>query len=289
MKRWFAAAALLLLLVGIAPQAALADESSRLDTAQAADVPALPSATRIGPLLFISQTLNNCGPASVAEVLDFFGLHRTQAQVAQVLRPDLPAYGMSLYGVPFYAETVGMSATEAVGGTDTLLKALISNGIPVIVSDLVSKTENIRHFRPIDGYDDAAGYFIGSDPYLGPNHKISYADFDDLWKISNNRWVIVYPPDKQPLVDTVLAQYWNRSAALQDGLQRAQQRVATQPNLPWSWLELADMQIDAGNLADAGTNLQAGMARGVPFEGHWLQLKLQRAAANPRTAQAAPS
>jgi len=261
-------------------------DANNAPSAPPSSAPALPPAQRIGPLLFISQTLNNCGPASVAEVLDFFGIHKTQAQVAQVLRPSLPVYGMSLYGVPFYAESVGMSSLEAVGGTDLLLKALIANGIPVIVSDLVSKSENIRHFRPIDGYDDAAGYFIGSDPYLGPNHKISYDDFDDLWKISNNRWVILYPPEKQPLVDSVLSQYWDRSAALQAGLQHAQERIATQPNMPWSWLELADMQIDAGDLTDAAANIQKGTSIGVPFEGHWLQMKLDRAQANASQALA---
>ncbi len=152
-------------------------------------------AKRLGPLVFISQTLNNCGPASVAEVLDYFGVHKTQAQVASVLRPTLPDYGMSLYGVPFYAESVGMKTLGGVGASDDLLKVLISNGIPVIVSDLVSPQERIRHFRPIDGYDDAQGYFIGSDPYLGPNHKITYAEFDEIWKVSQNQFIAVFPPD----------------------------------------------------------------------------------------------
>ncbi|HLY67324.1 MAG TPA: C39 family peptidase, partial [Chloroflexota bacterium] len=117
-------------------------------TAQPTAAP-LPPAKRIGPLTFISQTLNNCGPASVAEDLDYWGIQRTQAQVASVLRPDLPLYGMSLYGVPFYATSVGLSSFESMGGTQQLIKAFVANGIPVIVSDLVSQQEHIRHFRPI--------------------------------------------------------------------------------------------------------------------------------------------
>jgi predicted double-glycine peptidase len=266
-------AALALLLSLLAAPAA----AQTADTVDASGYVTPPPATRIGPLTFISQTLNNCGPASVAEVLQYYGVQRTQAQVAQVLRPNLPVYGMSLYGVPFYAETAGMQAAGGVAGTDALLKAFIANGIPVIVSDQVSVADHTRHFRPIDGYDDAAGWFIGSDPYLGPNHKIGYADFDDIWAISNNRWVAIYPPDKQPLVDAVLSRAWNRQQAVQAGLARAQDRVQRQPDLPWSWLELADMQIDAGNLQDAGPNIQRGGQLGVPYEAHWLQIKLQRA------------
>ncbi len=237
----------------------------------------IPPAKRIGPLPFISQTLNNCGPASIAEVLNYFGTQRSQTQVAAVLRPDLPDYGMSLYGVPFYAESVGMKAVGGVAGSDDLVKAFVANGLPIIVADQVSRTDATRHFRPIDGYDDQAGYFIGSDPYLGPNHQISYAEFDDIWRISGGRWVVLYPPGKQDLVDSVLARYGNRSQAIQAGLQRAEQRVAQQPKLPWSWLELADMQIDSGHLKDAGPNIQKGIQLGLPFEAHWLQLKLQRA------------
>ena len=238
----------------------------------------VPAAKRIGPLSFISQTLNNCGPASIAEVLGYYGVQRTQAQVASVLRPDLPAYGMSLYGVPFYAESVGMRAAGGVSGNAQLLKAFVANGIPVIVADLVSANDATRHFRPIDGYDDSAGYFIGSDPYLGPNHKIGYAEFDELWKISNNRWVALYPPDKKTVVDAILAHNWSRQQAVEAGLARAELRIQQQPKLPWSWLELADVQIDAGNVKDAAPNIQKGIQLGLPFEAHWLQLKLQRAA-----------
>lgn len=238
---------------------------------------AIPAAKRIGPLAFISQTLNNCGPASIAEVLGYYGVQRTQAQVASVLRPNLPDYGMSLYGVPFYAESVGMSASGGVSGNAQLIKAFVANGLPVIVADQVSRADATRHFRPIDGYDDNGAWFIGSDPYLGPNHQISYADFDDIWRISGGRWVVIYPPAKQELVDAIVARYGDRAGSIRAGLQRAEQRAAQQPRLPWSWLELADVQIDSGDLTDAGPNIQKGTQLGLPFEAHWLQLKLQRA------------
>lgn len=254
-----------------------ATPAPRLPTATPTAAP-LPQAKRIGPLPFISQTLNNCGPASIAEVLSYYGVQRSQAQVASVLRPDLPDYGMSLYGVPFYAESVGMKATGGIDGTAQLVKAFVANGLPVIVADMVSPTDHTRHFRPIDGYDDQAGYFIGSDPYLGPNHKISYADFDAIWTISTERWVVIYPPDKQPLVDSIVRAYWSKSQAIQVGLQKAQERMAQQPRLPWTWLELADTQIDAGDLQGAAANIQKGSQLGLPFEAHWLQMKLQRAA-----------
>jgi len=89
--------------------------------------------------------------------------------------------------------------------------------------------------------------------------------------------VVIYPPAKQPLVDSIVSQAWSKDVALQQGLQLAQQRVVQQPKLPWTYLELADRQIDTGDLTSATTNIRKGGSLGVPFEAHWLQLKLQHA------------
>jgi hypothetical protein len=94
----------------------------------------------LGPLMNIVQTWNNCGPASLAEVLAYWGISRTQAQIQAVQRVDGPTRGMTPYGVPAYARSLGMRALVGVGGTEALVKALISNGFPVIVSQQVSIT-----------------------------------------------------------------------------------------------------------------------------------------------------
>ncbi|MBV8085336.1 MAG: C39 family peptidase [Chloroflexi bacterium] len=248
-------------------------------TAAAVQLQPNPATARLGPLMWIGQTLNNCGPASVAEALDYFGVHRTQSQIAMVLRPNLPAYGMSLFGVPFYAESVGMASVGGVGGTDDMLRTFIANGIPVIVADQVSASDGTRHFRPIDGYDDVAQYFIGSDPYLGPNHRIGYTEFDQIWQISLNRWVTIYPPDKQPLVDAILAQTWNATQAEQGALDASQTRIVKAPKMPWGYMDLADAQIHLGDLAGAADNVAKASSLGLPFEAHWLQLAIDRASA----------
>src|SRR5690348_6856186 len=59
-------------------------------------------AATVGPMIFISQTLNNCGPASVAEVLDFWGIHKSQGEVQAVLRADGNPGGMAPFGMPAY-------------------------------------------------------------------------------------------------------------------------------------------------------------------------------------------
>src|ERR671930_2157972 len=97
----------------------------------------------LGPLIYIPQTWNNCGPASLAEVLAYWGISRTQGQIQAVLRVDGPTRGMTPYGVLGYARSLGMQALMGVAGTEALVKALISNGFPVIVSQQVSTTNRI--------------------------------------------------------------------------------------------------------------------------------------------------
>ncbi len=144
---------------------------------------AVRAAASLGPLINIPQTWNNCGPAAIAEVLAYWGISRTQSQVQAVLRVDGPSAGMTPYGVPTYARSVGLRALSGVGGTETLVKRLIAAGFPVIVHQVVSLSDLVGHWRPIEAYDDRQGIFTSSDPYLGPNHLIGYADFAQMWAL----------------------------------------------------------------------------------------------------------
>ena len=103
----------------------------------------------VGYLPHIWQTYNNCGPSSVSEVLSYWGVYRTQYQAQLVLRADNNPRGMAVYGVPAYARSVGMRALVGVGGAPRVLKALVSNGFPVIVNQAYSAPAPTRHYRPI--------------------------------------------------------------------------------------------------------------------------------------------
>ena len=180
----------------------------------------------LGPLMNIAQTWNNCGPASLAEVLAYWGIARTQGQIQAVLRVDGPARGMTPYGVPGYARSLGMRALVGVGGTEALVKALISNGFPVIVSQQVSITYRIGHYRPIEAYDDRQGTFVASDPYLGAPYRITYADFARIWASSDRGFMVLYRPARQAALSAVLATVgWDRRWAYQHDLALAQARL----------------------------------------------------------------
>jgi hypothetical protein len=108
------------------------------------------AAASLGPLETIVQSLNNCGPSSIAEVLAYWHIYRSEAQVAAVMRSDNSYWGMSPVYLPIYARSIGMRALVGYGGSERLVKLLIANGFPVIASQYVSYADPVRHYRPIE-------------------------------------------------------------------------------------------------------------------------------------------
>lgn len=105
------------------------------------------SSASLGPLETIVQTLNNCGPSSVAAVLAYWHMYRSEAQVAAVPGADNGYWGMSPVDLPAYARSLGMRALVGYGGSEKLVKLLVANGFPVIASQYVSSTDPLRHYN----------------------------------------------------------------------------------------------------------------------------------------------
>ena len=273
----------LLLLSAVLPAYAALEGS---DPAQpAAATP--PAKAALGPLEFISQTMNNCGPASVAEVLDFWSIHKSQGEVQAVLRADGNPNGMAPFGIPSYVRSLGMSALMGAGGTDALVKGLVSSGFPVIVSQWVSLSDHYGHYRPIEAYDDARGVFVSSDPYLGANHTIGYDEFDKLWASANNRFYVIYPPAKEAQLKAVVASLgWDpRSAYMADIAVQQARLSGGQTNGPQGWgfrrgysaLSMAWDNLQLGDVPAAQRALDFARAEGAsPIVTNWIAAELKK-------------
>jgi hypothetical protein len=240
------------------------------------------AAGSVGSLPQIWQTYNNCGPSSVAEVLAYWGIARTQYEVQRVLRADNSPSGMAPYGVPSYARSLGLRALLGVAGTPRVLKALVSNGFPAIVNQWYSVADHIRHYRPIQAYDDRQGVFVSSDPFGGPGHAITYADFAAIWTVSNNRFIVLFPPAKAPLLGAVLASAgWNKSQAYQRDLGWSEARLRPGRIPPtrsgsrafryYTYLNIAWDEVELGQYTAARHELRQATAHGAnPILVRWV-------------------
>jgi hypothetical protein len=166
--------------------------------------PFSPTEVSIGSLVHVDQTLDNCGPAAIGEVLRYYGIVKSQQELQSILRPNNP-YGMTTDGIPGYARSVGLRALVGTHGSPAVIKELVKAGLPVIVEQHLSDDDAQLHYRAIEGYDDALSQFVAADPYFGPRYALNYSDFEQLWRPASHTFVVLYPPSKQPALDDALS------------------------------------------------------------------------------------
>jgi hypothetical protein len=154
-----------------------------------------------------AQTLNNCGPASVAIALSYYGHQVTQHAVkTQFWRAPGACH------IPWYVPRYGLMARAYRFPPLTRerklfpIRGLLANGIPVIVLQRLSPGSSIGHFRVIHGYDDAIGEFIADDPLLGRGYRIPYETFGHLLSYPQPILFPLYPPGTDALVQSLMGE-----------------------------------------------------------------------------------
>lgn len=165
----------------------------------------LPGAVLLEPVNHQQQTLNNCGPASVAILLGYYDHWVIQREVAEEsAHVSYPCFA------PYYVSRYGLMARVYRFPVDRELRLqtvrlMLANDIPVLVVQQLSRGSDVSHWRVIQGYDDAANEFVSDDPLLGADYRISYDMFVELLGGSAAGFVVpVYPPEMDPLVQSIM-------------------------------------------------------------------------------------
>jgi hypothetical protein len=252
-----------------APTAAVVEAQRSAPAPEPEPAPALQAlAPRVllQPMTHHWQTLNNCGPCSVAMVLGHYGMDPGQEPVRQVLRPNPASSGMSPGGLPSYLAQYGLAAPVRINGDLELVRHLLNNGIPVIVSQWL-RGEEIGHYRVARGYDDAAGVMVVNDSYLGPNLRFAYAEFVRLWRAYNGRYIPVYPSEKDPLVRAILGDDYVDARMYARAIADAEAAIAAGPageRDPYNWYKLGEARMGLREYAGAAEAYRAALARRLP-------------------------
>ncbi|MDE3074041.1 MAG: hypothetical protein KGJ86_01315, partial [Chloroflexota bacterium] len=131
------------------------------------------------------------------------------------------------------------------------------------------------HYREIEGYDDQRKVFVSTDSYLGPNHEITYTEFDRLWARGNQRFMVIYPPAKAAQLDAALkGAGWDKATAYQADLARqlrgedVMQQVpgrtfwrvfpgSRELNLAWDYIQLGQLDQAKAHIANAPGNARS--------------------------------
>lgn len=172
----------------------------------------LPDAAFLGGMTHMYQTFNNCSAASVCMLLSHYDVVFDQETLRPIMRPnDGTRHGKYEYMVQFFNEQ-GFEAPLMHGGDIDTLRAFIAHEIPVIVQQwLDPEPDPIGHYSVVRGYDHSAGVFRLNDSMHGEDYRISYDHFTDKWRAFSYRFIPVYPPGQQEIVDGILRDETDRT------------------------------------------------------------------------------
>lgn len=216
-----------------------------------------PLSYEIPPKPYIAQTFNNCGPATLSMIMSYFDVYKSQFELGNEMRPYQNAIGdnddKSVFANEFvaYAQKNGLNSIARPNGTVALLKRLISSNIPIVVRTWLHPNEDIGHFRVVRGYDDTANVFIQDDSYEGPNKRISYKQFEEMWQPFNYGYILVFTKEKQEIVNSIIGQEINERTAWEYARKRAEDELINNPESYYSRFNVAIAQYYLGNYKDS--------------------------------------
>jgi hypothetical protein len=141
------------------------------------------------------QKMNNCGPATLAMALSFWGWDGNQDTTRPWLRPHPDDRNIMPEELVVAVKTyTGLDALVRSGGDTEIIKKFIAAGFPVIVErdmgDVRPNADWTGHYGVITGYDDSLERFILQDSYVSENYPLTYADH--------------YPPERESEVIAIL-------------------------------------------------------------------------------------
>ncbi len=118
-------------------QEAVAPEPSPSPTSLPTATPTpepLPPAAMLTGIKRIQQSFNNCGPANLTQVLNWYGNETTQAEAASYLKPNAEDRNVSPWQLSDYVnDFTELKSTVHSGGDLEMLKRFIAAGFPVVI------------------------------------------------------------------------------------------------------------------------------------------------------------
>ena len=212
--------------------------------------PPLPVQALLTTPPYEKQTPNNCGPAALSMMLHMFGWSGSQKDISDVIKPVTGDRNVNpdemAYWVRNYAGWLRIE--YRVGGQLETLKGLIAAQYPVIIEGTTSLNPEdtgwpdddlwAAHYLLLTGYDDATQIFTAQDAYRGPDKKIPYEQLVSEWKPFNYLYMIVYLPEQEQEIQTLLATDWDPDLNRQNSLAASQAATVEDPNDAFAWFNL---------------------------------------------------
>lgn len=220
------------------------------------------------------QDWNNCGPATLALALRFWGWQGDQFTISEVVRPKRQDKNVNIDELVGYvnASAAGLQAEVRVGGDQPLLEKLIAGGYPVVIEESfrVEKPawpgddQWAGHYLLLTGYDEQSQLFTAQDSYYGPDRLTPYADVAENWQAFNHVYLVIFPKDDLQKVQTLLAEDWPVEANLTQTATALQGQLQSDPGNAFTWFNLGSTLTAEQDYTSAALAFGKARALGLP-------------------------
>jgi len=209
-----------------------------------------PPQALLGSPPYEKQSANNCGPAALSMMLHMVGWSGSQKDISDVIKPVNGDRNVNPEEMAFWVRNYAgwLRIEYRVGGDIETLKRLISSGYPVIIEGTTSLNPDdtgwpdddlwAAHYLLLTGYDDSTQTFTAQDPYRGPDKPISYEQLESEWKPFNYLYMVVYLPEQEEQIKSLLASNWDAILNRQNALTIAQAASVEDPSDAFAWFNV---------------------------------------------------
>jgi tetratricopeptide (TPR) repeat protein len=222
------------------------------------------------------QGINNCGPATLAMALRVYGWTGDQYDIAKIIKPVAQDRNVNPDELRYYVlnDAGWLRAEYRVAGNLDMIKRLLAANYPVVIeeqSTLLPEDSNgpnddlwDAHYLLITGYDDGAGVVTAQDPLRGPDKKIPYDKLMVDWKPFNYLYMVIYLPQDEEEVKSILGANWDPDQNRQSALALAQADVTADPKDAFAWFNLGSNLVYFGRYPEAAQAFDQAFTIGLP-------------------------
>lgn len=222
------------------------------------------------------QTPNNCGPAALSMMLHMFGWSGSQKDISDVIKPVTGDRNVNPEELAYWVRNYAgwLRIEYRVGGDIETLKRLIAAQYPVIIEGTTSLNPDdsgwpdddlwAAHYLLLTAYDDATQTFTTQDTYRGPDRPVSYDQLQSEWKPFNYLYLVVYLPQQEDEVKTLLGPNWDPDVNRQNALAIAQAATEKDPSDAFAWFNLGSNYVYFERYDEANAAYDKARQIGLP-------------------------
>ncbi len=233
----------------------------------------LPSAVSLPAPSWEKQDWNNCGPATLALGLRYYGWEGDQHDISDLLKPDRGDKNVNVEELVYYVRTRAgwLNAEYRVGADLETLKRFLAAGFPVIIEKSLILPESeggggwAAHYTLLTGYDDGSQRFTTQDSYHGADQVASYGDLSENWHAFNYVYIVLFPPEQAEAVARLMGADADPEANRQRALESSQAEVAGSPDDAYAWFNLGTNLVYFERYGEATQAFDTALRLGLPW------------------------